>query len=299
MRMTLLALFILAPTLALGQSLAEVAKKEKSRRDKNKQEGVEVQVLSESDLGSGSEEPRDRRHPLRRKPRAPPPPRPVRAEGIVGVRELRGDRRRGGREHSRVHSSRRSARGQARDVRADEAPVREAGDRRSTRRSRRTTRASRSSNRKSRLLRPRRSRASRSLPSRERNSREQPDDGPGVSDPRGRAEPAPGGERGASRAEGRAQDEPSSEGPRREHSSRATFDSEPYSRNNVRRSPDSWSTRSDALPGVDLLDPVVPNNVSHCQEPKLSLEAERREHATVDVRLELRPGDDETGEPRR
>jgi hypothetical protein len=56
MKMTLFALFVLAPALLLGQSLAEVAKKEKSRREKNKQEGREVQVLSESNLGSGSEE---------------------------------------------------------------------------------------------------------------------------------------------------------------------------------------------------------------------------------------------------
>ncbi len=55
MKVTLFALFVLAPALLLGQSLAEVAKKEKSRREKNKQEGREVQVLSESDLGSGSE----------------------------------------------------------------------------------------------------------------------------------------------------------------------------------------------------------------------------------------------------
>lgn len=56
MRTTLLLLCILAPTLVLGQSLAEVAKKEKNRREKNKQEGKEVQVISESDLSSGSEE---------------------------------------------------------------------------------------------------------------------------------------------------------------------------------------------------------------------------------------------------
>jgi len=56
MRMTLLALFVLAPTLALGQSLAEAAKKERNRREKNKQEGKEAQVISESELGSGSQE---------------------------------------------------------------------------------------------------------------------------------------------------------------------------------------------------------------------------------------------------
>jgi hypothetical protein len=56
MRTTFLLAFILAPALGLGQSLAEVAKKEKDRRQKNKQEGKEVQVISESDLSSGSEE---------------------------------------------------------------------------------------------------------------------------------------------------------------------------------------------------------------------------------------------------
>ncbi len=56
MRMTLLAVLVVVPSLALGQSLAEVAKKEKSRREKNKQEGREAQVISESDLGSGSQE---------------------------------------------------------------------------------------------------------------------------------------------------------------------------------------------------------------------------------------------------
>lgn len=56
MRLTLLALFVLAPTLVMGQSLAEVAKKEKSRREKNKQEGKQAQVISEAELGSGSKE---------------------------------------------------------------------------------------------------------------------------------------------------------------------------------------------------------------------------------------------------
>ena len=56
MRTTLLALFFLVPTLALGQSLAEVAKKEKNRREKNKQEGREAQVISERDLSSGPKE---------------------------------------------------------------------------------------------------------------------------------------------------------------------------------------------------------------------------------------------------
>jgi len=56
MKITLLALFVLAPALVVGQSLAEVAKKEKDRREKNKREGKEAHVLSESDLGSGEED---------------------------------------------------------------------------------------------------------------------------------------------------------------------------------------------------------------------------------------------------
>jgi hypothetical protein len=52
MRLTLLALFVLVPALVMGQSLAEVAKKEKSRREKNKQEGKQAQVISETDLNS-------------------------------------------------------------------------------------------------------------------------------------------------------------------------------------------------------------------------------------------------------
>jgi hypothetical protein len=57
MRLTLLALCVLAPSLVLGQSLAEVAKKEKTRREKNKEEGKQSRVILESELSSGSEEP--------------------------------------------------------------------------------------------------------------------------------------------------------------------------------------------------------------------------------------------------
>jgi hypothetical protein len=53
MRTTLLVLLVLVPALAFGQSLAEVAKKEKSRREKNKEEGREVHVISEEDVGAG------------------------------------------------------------------------------------------------------------------------------------------------------------------------------------------------------------------------------------------------------
>jgi hypothetical protein len=55
--MTLPAFLVLVPALLFGQSLAEVAKKEKSRRDKNKETGKEVRVISESDLSSGTETP--------------------------------------------------------------------------------------------------------------------------------------------------------------------------------------------------------------------------------------------------
>jgi hypothetical protein len=53
MRTTLLVLLVLVPALAFGQSLAEVAKKEKSRREKNKEEGRQVHVISEDELGPG------------------------------------------------------------------------------------------------------------------------------------------------------------------------------------------------------------------------------------------------------
>jgi hypothetical protein len=57
MKLTLLALCVLAPGLVLGQSLAEVAKKEKTRREQNKREGKQSQVISESDLESVSGAP--------------------------------------------------------------------------------------------------------------------------------------------------------------------------------------------------------------------------------------------------
>jgi hypothetical protein len=55
--MTLPALLVLVPALLFGQSLAEVAKKEKTRREKNKEEGKQTRVILESELSSGSEEP--------------------------------------------------------------------------------------------------------------------------------------------------------------------------------------------------------------------------------------------------
>lgn len=56
-RMTFPALLVLVPALLFGQSLAEVAKKEKSRRDRNREAGKEVRVISESDLSTGEEAP--------------------------------------------------------------------------------------------------------------------------------------------------------------------------------------------------------------------------------------------------
>ena len=53
MNTTLLALLLTLPTLVVGQSLSEVAKKEKERREKNKKQGTTVHVLSEDDLYPG------------------------------------------------------------------------------------------------------------------------------------------------------------------------------------------------------------------------------------------------------
>lgn len=50
MRAKLTALLILVPAIALGQSLGELAKKEKERREKNKREGKTARVISEEDL---------------------------------------------------------------------------------------------------------------------------------------------------------------------------------------------------------------------------------------------------------
>ncbi|HSF20087.1 MAG TPA: hypothetical protein VLK65_31510 [Vicinamibacteria bacterium] len=50
MRWTLVVVLILTPALGLGQSLGEVAKKERERREKNKQEGKKALVFSESEI---------------------------------------------------------------------------------------------------------------------------------------------------------------------------------------------------------------------------------------------------------
>jgi hypothetical protein len=50
MKSTLVVLLVLLPGLALSQSLTDVAKKEKERREKNKQEGKEAIVISEDQL---------------------------------------------------------------------------------------------------------------------------------------------------------------------------------------------------------------------------------------------------------
>lgn len=50
MRSTMLVLLLLLPSLALAQSLGEVAKKERERREKNKQEGKSAIEISEDDL---------------------------------------------------------------------------------------------------------------------------------------------------------------------------------------------------------------------------------------------------------
>ena len=50
MKSTILVLVLAVPAIGLGQSLAEVAKKEKQRREENKKEGKEAKVLSEEDV---------------------------------------------------------------------------------------------------------------------------------------------------------------------------------------------------------------------------------------------------------
>jgi hypothetical protein len=52
MRNALIVLFLTLPTFLFGQSLAEVAKKEKDRREENKKQGKEATVISETDLES-------------------------------------------------------------------------------------------------------------------------------------------------------------------------------------------------------------------------------------------------------
>ena len=52
MKSTLFVLLVLLPGLALSQSLTEVAKKEKERREKNKHEGKEALVISEDQLAT-------------------------------------------------------------------------------------------------------------------------------------------------------------------------------------------------------------------------------------------------------
>lgn len=50
MRSVVLLLCLIFPALALGQSLGEVARKEKERRERNKEEGKKVLVISEDEL---------------------------------------------------------------------------------------------------------------------------------------------------------------------------------------------------------------------------------------------------------
>ena len=50
MRTTWVFVCLILPGLALGQSLGELAKKEKERRERNKQEGKKVLVISEEEL---------------------------------------------------------------------------------------------------------------------------------------------------------------------------------------------------------------------------------------------------------
>ena len=69
-RWVALALVSFIPALAFGQSLAEVAKKERERREKNKQKGVEARTVEENEL--------NRPQP------APPRPPAAKTESVPG-----------------------------------------------------------------------------------------------------------------------------------------------------------------------------------------------------------------------
>jgi hypothetical protein len=49
-RKTLLIALFVFPTMVMGQSLGELAKKEKKRREKNQEEGVKVRVVDEGEI---------------------------------------------------------------------------------------------------------------------------------------------------------------------------------------------------------------------------------------------------------
>lgn len=53
MKSTLMILLLLFPAVAMGQSLSDVAKKEKQRRERNKEDGKKALVISENDLSPG------------------------------------------------------------------------------------------------------------------------------------------------------------------------------------------------------------------------------------------------------
>ena len=51
-RKTLLVVLFLLPTVVLGQSLGDVAKKEKKRREKNQEKNVQVRVVNEGEIST-------------------------------------------------------------------------------------------------------------------------------------------------------------------------------------------------------------------------------------------------------
>ena len=56
---SLLVTFFLFPLFLGGQSLGEVAKKEKKRREANKEKGVEVRVVAEDEISTEEEQTED------------------------------------------------------------------------------------------------------------------------------------------------------------------------------------------------------------------------------------------------
>lgn len=59
----LAVMLLLLPALAIGQSLAEVARRERARQERNKKEAVEVRVITQEEVSGGveAEETVDRR----------------------------------------------------------------------------------------------------------------------------------------------------------------------------------------------------------------------------------------------
>lgn len=84
----LLLVVLVCPSLAAGQSLAEVARKEQERRKKNKAAGVQAKVITEDQLGAkGKSSGEATAPPAANTPEARPPAPAVDDDGERQVRE--------------------------------------------------------------------------------------------------------------------------------------------------------------------------------------------------------------------